>query len=229
MILGFDTTTDWLTVALGTAEQVTAKFNGPAPRRHLNRLLPTINSLLNEAGAELADIDHIAVGVGPGSFTGVRIAVATAQGLAHALKAPLIGVSTLDTIAAGAAGEAGREIFAILDAKRREVYTATYDERGRRLTPYRVMAPAALAEELADRDRPALLVGDGTAVYEAIFRKLPDQAATLGATALSHPNGEVLIELAEERIDKGHGDPYFKVLPIYIRLSDAEENSKRAK
>src|SRR3990172_7627519 len=154
MMLAFDSATDRLTIALGTADNIVAEINEDAPRAHLNRLLPGIDDLVKLIAIDLSDINHIAVGVGPGSFTGLRIAVATAQGLAHGLDRPLVGVATLDAIAAGLADGADSDIYPVLDAKRQEVYTAGYDRRGHRLTDYLVLYPRTLAERLADGGKP---------------------------------------------------------------------------
>ena len=232
MILAFDTATDQLTAALGTVERIEARYHEPAPRAHLGRLLPVIDSLFAKAGRDRRDIDAIAVGIGPGSFTGLRIGVSTAQGLARSLDKPLVGISTLDIVARQVAdGRAGgspeSRIFPISDAKRREVYTAEFDGDGKRLGDYRSLYPADLARELEEFGAKAVLAGDG-------LKRYPDELAIAREAEYAPetqwvPNASVLIALAEERIRLEEVGPYFKVLPIYIRLSDAEENRKREK
>ncbi|MDP1809074.1 MAG: tRNA (adenosine(37)-N6)-threonylcarbamoyltransferase complex dimerization subunit type 1 TsaB [Actinomycetota bacterium] len=229
MILAFDTATDRLTVALGTADTIIAEINEDAPRAHLSRLLPAIDTLVKTAKIKLSDIDQIAVGIGPGSFTGLRIGLATAQGLAHGLDRPLIGVATLDTIAAALAGQGDTDIYPVLDAKRREVYTAGYDRDGNRLTEYLVFDPKALAENLAALHKPILMAGDGLTAYSSIFTDKPGSGVTLADPSLWPPRASVLIRLAEDKIYKGEVGPYFKVLPIYIRPPDAQETAKREK
>ncbi len=232
MSLAFDTATDQLTAARGTSKRIEAHYHEPAPRAHLGRLLPVIDSLFKEAGLDRRDLDAIAVGIGPGSFAGLRIGVSTAQGLARALDKPLVGVSTLDVIARQAAnaktGDSSKSrIFPVSDAKRKEIYTAAFDGRGRRLDDYRVLRPADLARELEELDAKVVLAGDGLKQYPhelAIAREGEDAPQTPGI-----PNASVLIKLAEERIQAGEIGSYFKGLPIYIRLSDAEENRKREK
>ncbi len=228
MILAFDTSTDWLSIAIGRSDQIIAEIEERAPRAHLNRLLPAIDDLLKKAGGAPGDIEQIAVGVGPGSFTGVRIAISTAQGLAHAIGCPLIGVSTLDTIAARLP-KSNATIYPILDAKRGEVYTAGYNNLGHRVSDHQVLAPEKLARKLSESGKPVLMTGDGLEKYRDIFQNELGDLATFSKPTLWPPNASVLIKLAREKIEKEPVGSYFKVLPIYIRLSDAEESSKREK
>ncbi len=232
MILAFDTATDQLTVALGTSAIIAARFHEHAPRAHLNRLLPVIDDLLHEAGQARSDIDAVAVGIGPGSFTGLRIGVATGQGLARALNKPLVGISTLDIIAKGTALTArplteGTRIQAVLDAKRQEVYTAEYRFDGDRIGDHQVMQPAALKQQLAETGKTILLTGDGLQQYGDELASF--DGATCAPETLWTPDAAVLIKLAEERIERAGAQPVYRVLPLYIRLSDAEENRKRQK
>ncbi len=228
MMLAFDCATDRLTIALGTGDKIVAEINEDAPRAHLSRLLPGIHGLLRRAGLTRADIDQIAVGTGPGSFTGLRIAVATAQGLAHGLNRPLVGVSTLDAIAAGPApADEGVEIYPVIDAKRQEIFTAGYDRHGRRLTDYRALYPHALAAELAAGGKPVLVAGDGLNKYSAVLAGGPGSAVMIAEASLWPPRASVLIRLAEEKIDKGEVGIYVNVTPVYVRASDAEEAVKR--
>lgn len=227
MILAFETATDRLTIALGTTDNIIAETNEDAPRAHLNRLIPAIDRMIKESGIPLADIDYIAVGIGPGSFTGLRIAVSTAQGLAHALDRPLIGVSTMDAIAVGvsvALGESAESdtlIYPIMDAKRREVYTAGYDRSGLRFTDYQVLKPQLLAENLSVLDKPVLIAGDGLAQYAPAFDRNSYGNIISADRSLWPPRASVLIRLAEDKIYKEEVEPYYKVLPMYIRLPDA--------
>lgn len=241
MILAFDTSGDQLTVALGTAREIVAARHEPAPRAHLSSLIPTIDTLLEEAGLAIRDVEYLAVGVGPGSFTGLRIGVATARGLAQAAGKPLIGVSSLDILAQSAAIEpTGADlIYPITDAKRGEVYTAVYENDGRRLGEYRVTRPETLARELAGLEGTAVLVGDGLARYGALFKETAHSGAPekidFAPESAWLPNALVLIKLAEERIllekglPAGQRFPYGDVLPMYLRLPEAEENLLREK
>lgn len=228
MILAFDAATDRLTIALGAGGDIVAEINEEAPRAHLGRLLPAIDALMNEAGLDLSAIDHIAVGIGPGSFTGLRIAAATAQGLAHGLDRPLIGVSTLDAIAAALAPAAENiEMYPVIDAKRHEVFTAGYDRHSRRLTEYLALRPQALADQLAAGGKTILMAGDGLVKHSSVFADKLGPCVIFAEASLWPPRASVLIRLVEEKIDKGEVGTYFNVLPIYVRLPDAKEAVKR--
>jgi tRNA threonylcarbamoyladenosine biosynthesis protein TsaB len=146
LILAFDTATDRATSALVADGEVLGERVSRA-----STLLEDVDALLRQAGAHARELDALAVGTGPGSFTGTRIGLAAARGLALALDLPAAGVSTLDALAAGAPGA-----VAVIDAKRREVFVAGP----------RVLAPSELALEPND-----VLVGDGAIRYRELFER----------------------------------------------------------
>ena len=146
LILAFDTATDRATSALVADGEVLGERVSRA-----STLLEDVDALLRQAGAHARELDALAVGTGPGSFTGTRIGLAAARGLALALDLPAAGVSTLDALAAGAP-----DALAVIDAKRREVFVAGP----------RVLAPAELAIERND-----VLVGDGAIRYRELFEQ----------------------------------------------------------
>ena len=240
-VAAIDTSTDMLacTVArVGDAGAVEVLASGDhLCRRHANvELVTTLDAALAQAGLARGDVDAYVVGRGPGSFTGVRIGISTAKGLAYGANAPLYGTSTLDASAwtAWLAGVRGL-LGVAADAMRGEVYPALYrldDEGAHRLFDReRVVKAAVAVEEWAARaDAAALqLTGDGLVRYGNRF-----EAAGL-TTRLDHsrwwPSGEGLVlawRAAAERVGEplGTGDPAL-VLPIYTRLSDAEENERK--
>ncbi len=194
-------------------------------------LLSEVDAALGAAGISKGDIAAIVCGRGPGSFTGVRICMATAKGVASALEAPLLGVSTLDAVAwnAWAEGVRGRVLVAA-DAMRKEVYPALFDldESGvRRLTSDAVVKAVAAGEWLSEAlasvpgeaagSSPLIVIGDALAKYADIFAELGE----LSCDALWSVSGCGLL-LAPRM---GDGDPA-TLLPVYTRLSDAEENER---
>lgn len=240
-VAAIDTSTDMLacTVArVGDAGAVEVLASGDhLCRRHANvELVTTLDSALAQAGLARGDVDAYVVGRGPGSFTGVRIGISTAKGLAYGANAPLYGTSTLDASAwtAWLAGVRGL-LGVAADAMRGEVYPALYrldDEGAHRLFDReRVVKAAVAVEEWAARaDAAALqLTGDGLVRYGNRF-----EAAGLTMRldrSLWWPSGEGLVlawRAAAERVGEplGTGDPAL-VLPIYTRLSDAEENERK--
>jgi tRNA threonylcarbamoyl adenosine modification protein YeaZ len=131
VLLAFDTATPAVTVALHDGERVRAECTVVDARRHGELLSPGVQRVLADAGVSASDLTKIAVGVGPGPFTGLRVGLVTARAMSDALDIPVVGVCTLDVLAADVVCE-GRFLVAT-DARRREVYWATYDETGRRI------------------------------------------------------------------------------------------------
>lgn len=233
LVLVFDTATAHLAIGLGreapSGVEFLASHDEHAPRSAMSRLLPAVRALLEEAGLARGDLDAVAVGRGPGSFTGVRIGVATAKGLARGLGVPLHGVGTLDAVAWRLAEREGL-VGVVGDAMRGEVYPALFRCGGgevARLGEDRVASPLGAAREWSALSEPVLLTGDGLAKHAEVF------AATLGASASFAPEeswpptgASLLAALAAGGGLVGEGDPG-ALLPVYTRMSDAEENERR--
>jgi tRNA threonylcarbamoyl adenosine modification protein YeaZ len=234
LYLALDTSTEEIAVGLGTftAEGVhlIGEVNLDVPRASLTHLVPSIQRLLESADLEARDVGAVIVGRGPGSFTGVRIGVATAKGIAQGLGAPLYGVGTLDAIAERFAGRDGL-LGVIGDAMRKEVYPALVrcaNGEVRRLTPHAVAAPAEVAEQWRALDEPIVVAGNGLAKYAEVFESVLGDALSLAHNAMWAPTGQALLAAgwrtrAEGR--QGDGDAA-TVLPVYTRLSDAEVNER---
>ncbi len=223
LTLAFDTCTDVCTVAIGDEEAVRIGIDLLAPRSHLEKLLPLVQQAMHETSISQSDLEAIAVGIGPGSLTGVRIGVTTARALSQSLKIPCVGLSTLDVVAAAFCG-AGAFVCVVMDARRREVYPALYDCSAalpKRLTDYRSISAEALTGELEAYDR-VTLAGDGLIPYgERLVEGLGDRAS-LAPRETWHPRAANMLSLAGRALAAGAGD-YREVRPIYTRLSDAEE------
>ena len=190
---------------------------------HSQTLLPMVEHLLQGCSLTPADLDLIAVAAGPGSFTGLRIGVATAKGLAWAAQRPCAGCSTLESMAWNLAGFSG-QVCAAMDARRHQIYNARFQVDGqcpRRLTPDRAISLTDLAEELRDDPRPKTVVGDGGAMcYEAL------QAAGI-ACRLAPPHlvmqSAASVALAAEEIARNGGLITAQALqPVYLRPPQAE-------
>lgn len=237
MMLAFDTATEIVAIGVGRrdpqtgAAEVMAECNLRAPRAALGRLLPAVRSLLDEVSVDVLAVEEIVVGRGPGSFTGVRIGVATAKGLAHGLGVPLHGVGTLDAVARRAPAFDGL-VAVVGDAMRGEVYPALFrceDGRCERLGGYSVASPEAVAAEWArEQAEPLLLTGNGLSKHAAVFLGALGGRATLAPAELWWPTGSSLLAAAGSGGVEGSepGDPG-KLLPVYTRLSDAEEAEQR--
>jgi tRNA threonylcarbamoyladenosine biosynthesis protein TsaB len=214
-VLALDTATLTASVAVLDDDTLTAA-DGRADT-HSEGLLPLIDAVLARAGFGVDALDAIACGAGPGSFTGLRIGLATAKGLCFALGKPLVLVSSLAALAHGAAG---RPVLAVLDARKREVYAGAFDAAGQPLAAERVLAPdglAAYAEAAAPGQR-LLVVGDGALAY-------PEAAARAGvvdAAARATPDARAVALLGAARLRAGASDPLLTAAPTYIRASEAE-------
>lgn len=226
-LLGIDTSTTHVGVGLALDGEVLAAVSTPAQRRHAELLVPTIAEVLRGAGRRPADLDALAVAIGPGLFTGLRVGVTTAMTMAHALGLPVVPVLTLDLIAAPHVGD-GRILAAVVDAKRREVFSATYASGAAlvRRTDDAVGPATEVAAALADLGEPVLVVGDGAAAYPQAFDGLPQVEVAGPEHAVARP--EVLLHLALAGLAAGEGVAAEAVRPRYLRRSDAELNWEAA-
>lgn len=233
-ILAFDTATPATTVALALGDgRVLSRRHDPGPGErpgHQELLLGYAVALLEEAGIGFAQLERIAVGVGPGTFTGLRIGVATARALAAAQKTPLVPVSTLHALAADAAqaaedepAPAGRPLLAVLDARRGEAFAAAWqageaaDPGASPLLAPAVLSPEALVEAVAELPAAPLAVGDGALRFrqqlQAAGAVVPADGSSLHRVdAVAHCRlGSALDPVARD-----------EVVPTYLRLPDAE-------
>jgi N6-L-threonylcarbamoyladenine synthase/protein kinase Bud32 len=233
LVLALDTATQECAVALalwpypeGSQPELVGETNVATPRAALTHAIPMIERLLEECGHLIRDVDAVVVGRGPGSFTGVRIGIATAKGLAQGLGVPLYGVGTLDAIAERFAGRDGL-VAVVGDAMRREVYPALFRcENGSvsRLTPDTVSGPAEVAARWAEGlGEQILLAGDGLEKYAEVFAAALGDRAEIAPAAMWGPTGGSLLQAAWRTGAAREGGSVATVLPIYTRLSDAEE------
>lgn len=222
-ILGFDTATDMLTVALKVANQW-QHIAELRPRVHLKYLVPKIDVLVKASKIKKEELNFITVGLGPGSFTGLRIGVATAQTLAHALKIPLIGIPTLDVIAQKLGQEKKyltfKYICVALDAKKGEVYSCLYrrkDLQLDRVSLIQLLKPETLVSRLKEVKEPTILAGDVVLNYKAYFSEMLNKQLVFAEQSFWYPNATVLIQLAQKKIKEDKFKPYYQILPIYLR------------
>jgi len=225
-ILALDTSTDWCSVAVGDGERWFLR-DEPAGQVHSERLLPLVNAALEEAGASLADLDGVAFGAGPGSFTGIRIACGVAQGLAFAAALPVIAVPTLAAIA-HAAFRAHRweRVIACLDARMREVYTAAYVRRAddwEEVAAPAVNVPQAVVAPLIAQGANWAGAGNGFAAYPELVARL----ALERVDASIRPAAQAIGELALPRLARGEGVRAADALPVYVRHRVALTTAER--
>ncbi|MDI3279958.1 MAG: tRNA (adenosine(37)-N6)-threonylcarbamoyltransferase complex dimerization subunit type 1 TsaB, partial [Bacillota bacterium] len=201
-------------------------------RTHSERLMPALVRLLAEAGVEPKELDLIAVSIGPGSFTGLRIGVATAKGLAYALRKPLVAVGSLDALAYGASLGCGY-ICPLIDARRGRVYTALYRSKGwgtepTRLTGYEVAEVAHLPAFLAGCTQPVAFTGDGALANRSALLELFGEGAQIIPSALGSPRASWVAALGEQRWERGERQDPFSLLPLYVKppATSARKNER---
>lgn len=236
LVLALDTATETTVVALGRCGARTATVVDSeeieAPRAAMSRLLVTVNDILERNSYELSEVEQIACGRGPGSFTGVRIGVAAAKGLAHGLGVPLLGVGTLDAVAWRFSAFQGL-VGIVGDAMRGEVYPALFrcgQGSVERLGADTVADPASVAKAWREHSGGILVAGNGLAKYGETFAEALGEASIAAPEAWA-PSGQGLLTAVCSQIAScgGQGAPPGELLPVYTRLSDAEENEcKRA-
>ena len=214
-LLALETATEACSVALAVGDDCRARFE-VAPRKHTGLVLPMVDALLAEAGLRTRELDAIAFGRGPGAFTGVRIAVAVAQGLAFAHDLPVIPISTLAALAQAAAGVSGYAAPAF-DARMGEVYWGLYqrDERGlmRGLIADRVGPPGAVAVDAAG---PWYGLGSGWRTYADELRGRFG-ARLMGVDAEALPSAGGVLLLARPAWLAGEALPVEEARPVYLR------------
>jgi tRNA threonylcarbamoyladenosine biosynthesis protein TsaB len=224
LICAIESATDRVGCALGDGGVVRACFEVTGARRHAETLVPAIDAACNAAGVTLDDVGCIAVDVGPGLFTGLRVGLATAKSLAHALDLPMVAVSSLE-ILAQPMRIAGRLIAAVIDARRGEVYWHLYRPDGTGLVPLgeaRCGPPDELLDDLRVSNEPVVLVGDGALRHRDALADLAD--ASWAGELFAHPSAATLVGLAHERRLRGEVTDAISLAPTYLRAPDAQIN-----
>lgn len=226
-ILALDTATRSCSVAITDHTAILAELTVVTRRTHATHLMGMIDHAIELSGLTVSDIDGFAVSKGPGSFTGLRIGIATVKGLASASEKPMTGVSTLDALAMQA-GNTSFLICSLLDARRGEVYVARYRQNNgelEKLTKEGLLMPE---DAICGIGEPCIFIGSGAVLYRKrlmekcgeFVRFAPMFQHTIRASTIAH--------LAGSRFEAGNTDPVESFVPVYIRKSDAEINLARA-
>ena len=231
-ILGIDTSTPIGSVALIDGESLVAEHTLNIVKAHSSRLMPAIDTVLKWGDITADELDGCAVGIGPGSFTGIRIGIATIKSLCYALDKPIIGVSTLEAIAYNLRWTEGL-ICPILDARRNESYGAIFrggDEWQRLTDDWCLPIEAVLAEietgrallPESENERARLLqctfVGDGLETYADAVRAALGEEIRFADAIFNAPRGATVAHLGTQRLKNGDGDNYWTLVPNYVRI-----------
>ncbi|MCF5890659.1 tRNA (adenosine(37)-N6)-threonylcarbamoyltransferase complex dimerization subunit type 1 TsaB [Aeromonas veronii] len=216
-ILAVDTATEACSAALLVGDKLFSRWE-EAPRDHTRKILPMVQAVLEDAGISLSDLDAIAFGRGPGSFTGVRIGISVAQGLAFGAGVPLIGISTLAAMAQGAYRLDGAEqVLTAIDARMNEVYFGRYeliDGRMQLVGDEVVSEPAALVDVRGKLVGPVICVGTGFETYGETLSGLADE---LAVSQVRFPAAEDMLPLARAAWLAGEAVPVEQATPVYLR------------
>ncbi|MCF8055759.1 MAG: tRNA (adenosine(37)-N6)-threonylcarbamoyltransferase complex dimerization subunit type 1 TsaB [Desulfocapsa sp.] len=225
LILALDTATSCSSVALTVGDahkgELVATLSLNSRVTHSRRLLAGIDWLLSENNIGFEDIDGLAVGLGPGSFTGLRIGMATVKGLATAMDKPLLGISTLDGLAFCCSGD--KPLCVLLDARKKEVYRRWYrpDDRGlyRSKGTIKALTPQDLTREVTES---SLMVGDGLLSYGEMLQDSLGERMIMAPLVLHYPSAAAIGFLACEKLQRGETMDLDSAVPLYVRASDAE-------
>ncbi len=221
-ILAFDTTQQACSAAISHGGTLLAQRHVLMQRGHAEQLLPIIEAVRQQAGVDFAELDLLAVTIGPGTFTGVRVGLAAARALALVHELPILGVGTLELLAQGAVRTQpafdGNGIIAAIDARRGELYTQVFDAGGQPLTDAAArklgseIIPLAAISDAAPDLTPGLIVGTGAALLQA---EMPSWRAAEGS---EQPDAAVLAVAAEAWRQRASRQP---PAPLYLRAPDA--------
>ena len=223
LILAFETTAKSCSAAIHDGKSLLAESYQNSGLTHSQTLMVMAEDLLTVCGKTAADVTHLAVAAGPGSFTGVRIGVSAAKGFAWGAELPVYGVSTLEAMALGL-GALNGHICCCMDARRNQVYNAIFlAENGRltRISDDRAIALSDLKQELAHIDGPIYLVGDGAALaHKTLAPEL--EALILPPEHRQHQRASGVALAALRAMNRGESADGAALQPNYLRLSQAE-------
>ena len=220
LVLGIETSTPQASVAIGSEQGVVASALVARGASYNEFLLPAIRFCLDRSGLGYRNIGGVAVSLGPGLFTGMRVGVATAKALAQALSVPIVGMASLDLVAYEVR-YSPKTICAVLDARRNQVFHAFYRSSPggiQRMSEYRVESPERLAIGLQSRPEEVLLVGNGALLYGDIFQNA-GPIVEVGTMGHAFPTASALVELSLPRMFREDFDSLYELKPLYLRRS----------
>jgi tRNA threonylcarbamoyladenosine biosynthesis protein TsaB len=224
LILGIESATNQVGVAIGGHEGVLAAAHTSRGRRHAELLTPTIDFVRRSARVEMDEISCIAVDLGPGLFTGLRVGIAAGKAMAQALRVPMIGVPSLDLLAFPVR-HTSRLIVAAIDARRGEVFYAFYRQVPggvQRLSDMRCASPEELCSEIQATGEEVLAVGDGALRYRENLADL--HRVEVEDASLAYPSPAALVQLAHAKALREDFVNAWDLQPVYLRKADAEIN-----
>jgi tRNA threonylcarbamoyladenosine biosynthesis protein TsaB len=227
-ILAIDTSNYALGVALLEDNQVLGEYITNLKKNHSVRIMPAIQTLMNDCEKVSADLTKIVVAKGPGSYTGVRIGVTIAKSLAWTLNIPLVGISSLEILASGVGRYFDGYVSPIFDARRGQVYTGLYQYQKDKLQTIeedRLVMLADRAEDLKNTEKSILFVGNDLPIHQAAIEAALGSQAVFAVSTEHNPRPAELALLGKDK----PGEDIHSFVPNYIRLAEAEANWLEAK
>ena len=224
LVLGIESATAQVGCAIGGHEGVLASAHSSRAKRHAEILTPQIDFVRRQARIELREIGVVAVDLGPGLFTGLRVGIASAMAIAHALTVPMIGVASLDLLAFPVRFTS-KLIVAAIDARRGELFHAFYRPVPggvQRVSEYEVSSPDDLASEILAHSEDCLVVGDGALRYHEVFDGL--RKVELADFGFAYPNAASLVQLAHAQALREQWVKPWEITPLYLRKPDIDIN-----
>lgn len=214
-ILALDTATEACSVALLHNGKIST-FDEISPRSHTQRILPMVDELLTQANIQIKDVNYLVFGRGPGSFTGVRVGVSVAQGLAMGANLPVVAVSNLKAMAEEAYQKLGAEkVIALIDARMNEVYFAQFERNGEQwneVVVEQVCSPEKAISQFQVSEN-VVVVGTGWAAYS----QFSEQNLPLVVSEITLPSAEYMLSIAEVEIQNSNTQSALEIEPVYLR------------
>lgn len=218
LTLAIDSSGNTGVLALARDSEILCEHHFHSRMTLLRRIVPNIERMLTDAGHEIAEVGGIAVGLGPGSFTGLRIGVTVAKSIAYSLSKPIVGVSTLDVIARGAAPSGMDLICPMIHARTGEVYWTLFDATGEeRLAGYEVGPIDGALESARARGARVLFCGTGALKNAEEIRREFGNTALVASAYSAFPRGAALVDIGARRLSSGAVDDPFTLTPLYIK------------
>ena len=224
-ILGIDTSSNPASVAVTEGDRVIAEAKTVDKSKRSIDILPLIDTVLTQSGISLGEVDVYAVAIGPGSFTGLRIGLALCKGFALANKKPVVGVSTLKSIARSS-GLEGR-IAVLMDARRNEVYCGLFEAKNNEINLIGEEKAVLVDEFCAEISAETFFIGDGAILHQERLKKRLDKIAQFPSMKDSLSIAGGVAFLAQKELENGKGEDYNLIVPRYIRRSEAEMKLER--
>lgn len=218
-LLAIDTSSDYLSLAISRGDKIICSSNIPTKRKLSSMILPSIKKILQKADMKLEDLTGFVVGLGPGSFTSLRVGLATIKGLSFALKKSVVGIPSLDALAFNAQSE-GVDICVITDARRNLVYAALYQKNGKlkRKGKY-VLAP--IEEVLKKTNKSSVFTGNAISLYKNKIKKFC-RDCQFEDEKKWNPKAKDLILLARKKFEDAKYDKIDKLIPLYLYPEDCQ-------